>query len=86
MFARRPVAAGRTWQAHLWLDHRPERHVEHAQRVAAERLPGGKGDRVLRIAKDRIPLSSSVTDPSVYPIVEKALGMDFTGYALGRAA
>jgi uncharacterized protein len=54
--------------------------------VAAERLPGGKGDRVLRIAKDRIPLSSSVTDPSVYPIVEKALGMDFTGYALGRAA
>ncbi|KFC70100.1 hypothetical protein FG93_03115 [Bosea sp. LC85] len=38
---------------------------------------------ILRIAKDRIPLSSSVTDPSVYPIVEKALGMDFTGYALG---
>jgi hypothetical protein len=39
---------------------------------------------VLRVPKDKIPLSSSVTDPSVYPIVEKALGMNFTDYALGR--
>jgi DUF917 family protein len=37
---------------------------------------------VLRIAKDVIPLSSSVTDPSVYPIVEKALGLNLTDYAL----
>ncbi|MCW5685538.1 MAG: DUF917 family protein [Pseudolabrys sp.] len=37
---------------------------------------------VLRIAKAHIPLSSSVTDPSVYPIVEKALGINLTDYAL----
>jgi DUF917 family protein len=37
---------------------------------------------VLRIAKKDIPLSSSVTDPSVYPIVEKTLGINLTDYAL----
>lgn len=37
---------------------------------------------VLRIPKTAIPLSSSVTDPSVYPIVEKALGMPIADYAL----
>ena len=45
-----------------------------------------EGDRlsVLRIAKDVIPLSSSVTDPSVYPFVEKALGISLAKYALGQ--
>lgn len=38
---------------------------------------------VLRIAREVIPLSSSVTDPSVYPSVEKALGINLTDYALG---
>lgn len=38
---------------------------------------------VLRIAKSVIPLSSSVTDPAVYPSVEKALGINLTDYALG---
>jgi DUF917 family protein len=38
---------------------------------------------VLRIARDVIPLSSSATDPSVYPVVEKALGINLTDYALG---
>ena len=37
---------------------------------------------VLRVAKGVIPLSSSVKDPSVYPIVETALGIDIAGYAL----
>ena len=37
---------------------------------------------VLRIAKQNIPLSSSITDPSVYPFVEKALGINLTDYAL----
>jgi DUF917 family protein len=41
---------------------------------------------VLRVAKDELPLSSSVTDPGVYPIVEKALGMNFADYALGRVS
>jgi hypothetical protein len=39
---------------------------------------------VLRIAKDVIPLSSSVTDPSVYGVCEKVLGINLTDYALGR--
>jgi hypothetical protein len=44
----------------------------------------GKGMEllVLRIARNVIPLSSSVTDPSVYPVVEKALGINLTDYAL----
>lgn len=37
---------------------------------------------VLRIAKTAIPLSSSTRDPSVYPVVEKALGINLTDYAL----
>jgi DUF917 family protein len=41
---------------------------------------------VLRIAKDLIPLSSSVTDPSVYPVCEKAIGINLTDYALGKGA
>ena len=39
---------------------------------------------VLRIVKDVIPLSSSVTDPSVYGVCEKALGINLTDYALGH--
>lgn len=38
---------------------------------------------VLRVPKTVIPLSSSVTDPAVYPSVEKALGINLTDYALG---
>ncbi len=37
---------------------------------------------VLRIPKTVIPLSSSVTDPAVYPVVEAALGIRLTDYAL----
>jgi hypothetical protein len=33
-----------------------------------------------------IPLSSSVKDPSVYAIVEKALGIPVAQYALSEAA
>lgn len=40
--------------------------------------------RILRVAKTVIPLSASVTDPSVYPVVETALGIDIASYALGR--
>ncbi len=39
---------------------------------------------ILRIAKDHIPLSASATDPSVYPFVEKALGLDLASYAFNR--
>jgi hypothetical protein len=37
---------------------------------------------VLRVAKQHLPLSASITDPSVYPIVEQTLGIDIAGYAL----
>ncbi|WP_312403050.1 DUF917 family protein [Rhizobium sp.] len=38
---------------------------------------------LLHVPKAIIPLSSSVKDPSVYPIVEKALGISIADYALG---
>lgn len=50
--------------------------------VSVGELREGDELSVLRIAKSVIPLSSSVTDPSVYPIVEKALGINLTKYAL----
>ena len=37
---------------------------------------------VLHVDKRRLPLSSSVKDPSVYPVVEAALGIDLASYAL----
>ncbi|SDN80208.1 DUF917 family protein [Ensifer sp. YR511] len=38
---------------------------------------------LLHVPRTIIPLSSSVKDPSVYPIVEKALGISIADYALG---
>lgn len=38
---------------------------------------------LLHVPKTVIPLSSSVKDPSVYPTVEKALGISIADYALG---
>ena len=38
---------------------------------------------LLHVDKTKIPLSSSVKDPSVYPICEKALGISIADYALG---
>jgi len=37
---------------------------------------------LLHVPKTLIPLSSSVKDPSVYPVVEKALGIGIADYAL----
>ncbi|MDC7784354.1 DUF917 family protein [Rhodoplanes sp. TEM] len=52
--------------------------------VSVGEIREGMRLHVLRVARDVIPLSASVTDPSVYPIVETALGMDISSYALGR--
>ncbi|WP_126282200.1 DUF917 domain-containing protein [Burkholderia stagnalis] len=52
--------------------------------VSAGQLKEGMEIHVLRIAKDRIPLSSSVFDPAVYPPVEAALGISIADYALAR--
>jgi DUF917 family protein len=54
--------------------------------VSVGEIADGMELLVLRIARDVIPLSSSVTDPSVYPVCEKALGIDLAGYALGAKA
>ena len=37
---------------------------------------------VFHIAKAHLPLSSSVKDPSVYPVCETALGIPIARYAL----
>ncbi len=38
---------------------------------------------VFHIEKSHLPLSSSVKDPAVYPVVEAALGIPIARYALG---
>ncbi len=50
--------------------------------VSAGDIREGMRLRVLRVAKDRLPLSSSVRDASVYPPVERALRIDIASYAL----
>jgi DUF917 family protein len=54
--------------------------------VSVGEIADGMELMVLRIAKDVIPLSSSVTDPSVYPVCEKALGISLAEYALAETA
>jgi uncharacterized protein len=50
--------------------------------ISAGRIEVGMDVHLLRVAKQHLPLSSSITDPSVYPIVEKTLGIDVASYAL----
>ena len=54
--------------------------------VSVGEIKDGMELLVLRIAKDVIPLSSSVTDRSVYPVCERAVGINLTDYALGTGA
>ncbi|HMK85474.1 MAG TPA: DUF917 family protein [Steroidobacteraceae bacterium] len=50
--------------------------------VSAARLREGTPVRILHVPKERLALSASVLDPSVYPPVERALGIDIARYAL----
>jgi uncharacterized protein len=50
--------------------------------VSVGRVQPGMRVQLLHIDKSLIPLSSSVRDPSVYPAVERALGLDLVSYAL----
>lgn len=50
--------------------------------VSVGEIRPGMHLHVLRVAKSVIPLSSSVTDPSVYPVVEQTLGIGIAAYAL----
>jgi uncharacterized protein len=54
--------------------------------VSAGRLREGMQVHILRVPKSKIPLSSSVKDPAVYPVVEQALGIALASYALGEVA
>ncbi|MFK4771899.1 DUF917 domain-containing protein [Rhizobium sp. ZW T2_16] len=51
--------------------------------MSVGQLEVGMSVFLLHVPKTIIPLSSSVKDPSVYPIVEKALGISIADYALG---
>lgn len=57
--------------------------VETGKPLSAGALEPGLEIAVFRIHKNYIPLSSSVKDPSVYPEVEQALGINISSYALG---
>ncbi|WP_133646826.1 DUF917 domain-containing protein [Paraburkholderia flava] len=50
--------------------------------ISAGNLKEGMEILVLHVHKKQLPLSSSVSDPAVYPPVEKALGIDLSAYAL----
>lgn len=52
--------------------------------VSAGQVREGMEVLIFHIPKGLIPLSSSVRDPSVYPPVEKALGINLSQYALGE--
>ncbi|MBB4573154.1 DUF917 domain-containing protein [Rhizobium lentis] len=41
---------------------------------------------ILHVPKDIIPLSASVRDPTVYPVVERAMGIEIARYALETKA
>ncbi len=50
--------------------------------ISSGRIREGMTLHILRVPKTKLPLSSSVSDPSVYPIVESALGINLSDYAL----
>ena len=54
--------------------------------VSAGRLAQGMPVHVLHVPKAHIALSASALDPSVYPPVERALGISIADYALGGRA
>ena len=51
--------------------------------LSAAKLTEGMPVHILHVPKERIALSASVLDPSVYPTVERALGIEIARYALG---
>jgi uncharacterized protein len=53
------------------------------QPVSVGHITDGMELSVFHIGKAHLPLSSSVKDPSVYPIAEAALGIPIAHYALG---
>lgn len=54
----------------------------NGQPISAGSVKEGSEILVFHIPKNKIPLSSSVVDPSVYPYVEEILGINLSDYAL----
>jgi len=52
--------------------------------VSAGKVREGMEVLIFHVGKHLIPLSSSISDPAVYPPVEKALGINISDYALGK--
>lgn len=52
--------------------------------VSAGHLKPGLEVVILHVGRDKLPLSSSVTDPAVYPVCDSTLGIDISSYALGK--
>ncbi|GEQ77645.1 hypothetical protein CTTA_4650 [Comamonas testosteroni] len=52
--------------------------------VSAGKVREGMEILIFHMNKSLIPLSSSISDPAVYPPVEKALGINISNYALGK--
>ncbi|MGU3626018.1 DUF917 domain-containing protein [Comamonas sp. C24C] len=52
--------------------------------VSAGEVREGTEILIFHVGKSLIPLSSSISDPAVYPPVERALGINISNYALGK--
>lgn len=59
---------------------------EAGRPVSAGQLREGMAVHILHVPKSKIPLSSSVKDPTVYPVAEQTLGIDIARYALDGVA
>lgn len=59
---------------------------EEAEPLSVGQLKEGMTIHVLHVPMDIIPLSASVLDPSVYPVCEKAMGIEIARYALSAKA
>ena len=59
---------------------------EDAEPLSVGQLKEGMRVHVLHVPMDIIPLSASVLDPTVYPVCEKAMGIEIARYALAAKA
>ncbi len=59
---------------------------EEGEPLSVGQLKGGMHVFILHVPKGIIPLSASVLDPTVYPPVEKAMGIEIARYALETRA
>lgn len=59
---------------------------QEGEPLSVGQLQEGMSVFILHVPKDIIPLSASVLDPTVYPVVEKAMGIEIARYALETKA